>query len=88
MFPGSQTAGIVTRVKGKEYRRLMPTYFFVLPLSKGSSLQGFVDMQGEGDAASRGVCMADPLGRFIYLLYFPQKQVKRAAITLQLKKSP
>ena len=86
MFPGSQAAGIVKRLKGKEHRRLMPTYFFVLAAPDGFEKQNYRKLAGEGDAAKRAVFMTDPSSRFIYLLYFPEKDIRRATIELQFEK--
>jgi hypothetical protein len=86
MFPGSQAAGIVKRVKGKEQRRLMPTYFFVLPAPEGFADGKHAKFQGEGDAAQRAVFMIHPAGRNVCLLYFPEKDKRRGEITLQFVK--
>jgi hypothetical protein len=83
MLPGSQAAGIVKRLKGKEHRRLMPTYFFVLPIPRGFSDSRYTKLQGQGDAVQRAVFMTDSVGRNVYLLYFPAKDRRRGEITLQ-----
>ena len=86
MFPGSQAAGIVKRLKGKEHRRLMPTYFFVLPTPEGFTDGRYAGLRGEGDAVRRAVFMTDSAGRNIYLLHFPEKDKRRDEITLQFAK--
>jgi hypothetical protein len=83
MLPGSQAAGIVRRLKGNQQRRLMPTYFFVLPAPDGFADRGYTGLGGEGDAARRSVFLTDPPGRSVYLLYFPEKDRRRAEIALQ-----
>jgi hypothetical protein len=83
MFPGSQAAGIVKRLKGKERRRLMPTYFFVLPAPRRFVRRQYARLQGEGDAAERSVFVMHPAGHTVYLLHFPSKDRRRGEIMLQ-----
>ena len=83
LFPGSQLAGIVKRLTNEPIRRLTPLYFFRLPLPGGSGVQAHRRLERDGEDANRMVYLTDPLGRFIYVLYFPEKEAKSDAFTLQ-----
>lgn len=83
LFPGSQLAGIVKRLTNEPIRRLTPLYFFRLPLPGGSEVQPYRRLERDGEDANRTVYLTDPLGRFIYVLYFPEKETKSDAFTLQ-----
>jgi len=83
VFPGSQTAGIVKRLKGKDYRRLMPTYFLRLDRPAGLNVGNWRAIARSGDFDTRAVFSTDSLGRYIYVLYFPDEEKKRGRITLE-----
>lgn len=84
-FPGAQTAGIVKRLKGKDYRRLMPTYFLRLDRPVGLHMDNLTVLARNGDADMRTVFSTDMLGRYIYVLYFPDKENRREKITLEFR---
>lgn len=81
-YPGSQTAGIVKRIKGKPYRRLMPVYFLRLDLPAGSDVSTKRGLVRSGDKDTRAVFSVDPLGRYVYVLYFPEQETRGEKITL------
>ncbi len=83
MFPASQVAGIVKRLKNEEARRLMPIYFFRLPLSIQYDRSTYTKLQREGETDSRAVFLVDPLERFIYVIYFPEKETKGEVFDLR-----
>jgi hypothetical protein len=76
MFPGSQVAGIVRRLKNKPVRRIMPLYFFRLKKPAELDIEHWRLDQIAGDSSGRSVFLADPLERFLYVLYFPDKETK------------
>jgi hypothetical protein len=82
-FPGSQTAGIVKRLKGKDYRRLMPVYFLRIDCPAGLDLSGWRALARSGDSDKRAVFATDPLGRHVYVVYFPEEEKSREKITLR-----
>ncbi len=85
MFPGSQLAGLVQSVEGREARRLTPLYFFKLPLPSGF-LEGGSRSVDSGDAlGTRGVYRTDPMHRFLYLLYYPAAERPEQVFRLQFR---
>jgi hypothetical protein len=82
-FPAAQAAGIVRKLKDKPQRHLMPTYYFRVPAGEGFASQGYVRLQRVGQAESRAVFLTDPLGRFVHVVYFPEKDKARARFELQ-----
>jgi len=82
-FPGSQVAGIVQRVKNTTQRRLMPTYFFRLRLPATFAARNYKTLQRDGETPNRAVFTTDPLARYVYVLYFPQKEKARDRFTLR-----
>jgi hypothetical protein len=83
MFPGSQVAGIVKALKNKPIRRLMPFCFFRLPFPADLDMGAHRCLQRDGDPPNRAVFLTDPLKRFIYVLYFPEKEVESDAFALR-----
>jgi len=88
IYPGSQLAGIVERVKEKEYRRLLPLYFFKLPVPEDFSFERYNDIFREGDKSNRAVYLPDPAAGYIYVLYFPHKEKSNDSFTLQFIQNP
>ena len=84
-FPGSQTAGIVKRLKGKDYRRLMPTYFLRLDRPVGLNMGKWLSITRKGDTDTRAVFSMDQLGRYVYVLYLPDEENRREKITLEFR---
>jgi hypothetical protein len=76
MFPGSQVAGIVKKLKNKPIRRLTPFYFFRLEAPAGFDADGYRRLEYNESASERSVFLEDPLKRFVYILYFPEKEAK------------
>jgi hypothetical protein len=83
--PGAQVAGVVRRLKHKTARRLMPFYFFRLPLPQGFSPRGDMDLARDGDNTPRTVFLPGPFGRFGYVLYFPKKDAPRERYVLRFR---
>ena len=84
-FPGSQTAGIVKRLKGKDYRRLMPTYFLRLDRPVGLDMGKWLALTRNEDTDTRAVFSMDQLGRYVYVLYLPDEENRREKITLEFR---
>jgi len=80
MFPGDQVAGIVKRLKNKEIRRVAPLYFFRIPMPKGFDPLRYTALKGPDETIDRTVFLADPFERFLYILYFPEKDKKEEFI--------
>lgn len=83
IFPGSQLAGIVKRLKSQTHRRLMPTYFFRLSVPKAFAERKYRTLQRDGDTGTRAAFITDPLGRYVYVLYLPGKEKARERFTLR-----
>lgn len=81
-FPGSQTAGIVARMRRRQTRKLMPLYFFRKRLPGNFSYgQGVpVDEKGKSD---RCAVLADEYDRYLYILYFPKDVEKNQEYKLE-----
>jgi hypothetical protein len=86
MFPSSQVAGIVKRLKAREARRLTPLYFFRLSFPEGFDPQQYASLQRRDEPPNRGVFMADRLKRFLYVLYFPASEVRDDEFELRFVK--
>lgn len=87
MFPGSELAGLVKRLKDRPVRRLTPMYFLRLPMPGGFAARGYADLQRAGDTSPRAAFLADPLQRFLYVLYFPEKVERREGLHLRFKEA-
>ena len=83
MFPGDQVAGIVKRLKNKDIRRVAPLYFFRIPMPKGFDPLQYTALKGPDKISDRAVFLADPFERFLYILYFPEKDKKEQELILQ-----
>ena len=83
MFPGDQVAGIVKRLKNKDIRRVAPLYFFRIPMPKGFDPLRYTALKGPDETSDRAVFLTDPFGRFLYILYFPEKDKKEQELILQ-----
>lgn len=86
MFPGSEVAGIVKRLKHKDMRRVMPIYFFRIPKPESFVPLQYTSLQESDGKMSRSVFLADSFERFLYILYFPSKEKKGQEFTLQFVK--
>jgi Peptidase family C25 len=83
MFPGSEVAGIVKRLKDKDVRRIAPIYFFRLALPKNFSPVRYTGLKELNDTTVRAVFLVDSLKRFLYVLYFPEKEERGQDFTLR-----
>jgi hypothetical protein len=81
VMPGSAVAGIVKRIQDQEQRRLMPLYFFRLDRPKDFD-ETSSSVYRPGALPNRAVFAVDPFNRYVYLLYFPNKDIRN--VTLQL----
>lgn len=86
MFPGSEAAGILKRLKGKEIRRVAPIYFFRIPMPKGFEPTQYAGLKKSDDTTVRAVFFVDSFKRFLYIVYFPEKEEKEQVFTLQFIK--
>jgi hypothetical protein len=75
-FPGSEVAGIVKRIKNEEIRRIKPIYFSRLPLPNKFDRHKYTNLHRDGESDDRTAFSIDPMGRYIYILYFPEKETK------------
>jgi len=82
-FPGSQTAGIVKRLKDKPQRRLMPLQYFRLPVPQSFEQAGYSRLRRTGEQDTRTVFLTDPHGRFVHILHFAAKESPRETFGLQ-----
>jgi len=84
MFPGSEAAGMVQRVKGQSARRLTPLYFFKVPLPDGFADRGYTAIEDPRATRPRAVFRVDPMERFLYVLYYPAGEKPNRAHVLRL----
>ena len=82
IFAGSQLAGIVKRLKGKEYRRIAPMYFFRVPIPTHWQARGFSELVVGDGAPDRTVFLTDPYKASVYVLHFPEQQEEDERIKL------
>jgi len=85
LLPGSETAGLVSRIKDSSQRRLAGLYFFRLPLPTGFAMQRAGRFQTAGDELPRGFFRLDPLDRFVYVLYFPDQEALQNQVLLKVQ---
>lgn len=83
IFPGSEAAGLVKEIDRDEARQLTPLYFFRLPLPQGFSTRENRRLEHSGDKTDRAVYRVDPLGRFLYVLYYPALERPGKTFTLR-----
>jgi len=84
-FPNSQVAGIVKRLKDKSYRRLMPLYYLRLDRPADLDMANWRRLIRDSQADTRAVFSTDPLGRYVYVVYFPDEEKSRESITLEFR---
>jgi hypothetical protein len=80
LFPGSEVAGLVKKKNGTPLRRVLPAYYFRMPLvgSGVTDRMRLADPGGSNQAAFR----RDPLGRFLYVVYLPNVEQPRSEVVL------
>ena len=83
IFPGSEVAGIVKRLKNKDIRRITPIYFFKLAMPKDAAFMRYKSIKELNDTTARAVFLVDSFKRFLYVLYFPEKEEPGQIFTLQ-----
>jgi len=86
MFPGSEAAGILKRLKGKEIRRIAPIYSFRIPMPRGFDPNQYTGLKKSDDNTVRAVFFVDSFKRFLYIVYFPEKEEKEQVFTLRFIK--
>ncbi len=85
-FPGSETAGLVKKRQSDALRRILPGYYFCVPLPEDfakEDLKLLLPAGGPSQASYR----VDPLGRFLYVVYLPDQEWPGEAIVLRWAKS-
>ena len=82
MFPGSQAAGMVKGVEGDPDRRLTPVYYFRTTVPRDWPF-GLGEVEAVGVEASRISVRIDPVGRLLYLVYYPE--VERAGESIDVR---
>ncbi|MFB0554934.1 MAG: C25 family cysteine peptidase [Phycisphaerae bacterium] len=86
MFPGSEAAGILKRLKGKEIRRVAPIYFFRIPMPRDFEPTQYAGLKKSDDTTIRATFFVDSFKRFLYIVYFPEKEEKEQVFTLRFIK--
>jgi len=89
LFPGNGLAGLVKRLKDKPERRLLPMYFFRIPVPEAVQMpQGLsIERPGSRRGGTRGACLADPLHRFLYVLYLPEQFRKNETLLFRFREA-
>ena len=72
-LPGGKAAGIVQRTAGGGPRKVLPAYFFRLPLPEGWHTAARLEAKDESDR-DQVVTRVDPTAKVVYLLYFPEHE--------------
>ena len=81
MFPGSQAAGLIKKRNGEPLRRVLPGYFFRVPLP--DNLPGETKVEVVGGKANQAAFRVDPLERFLYVVYLPELEKPNDTVTLR-----
>ncbi len=83
IFPGSELAGLVKRIKDKPQRRITPLYFLRLHLPENFKINNYRDIRRSRDPGGHGVFLCDPYREYLYLLYYPPKERHGKKIVLR-----
>ena len=73
IFPGSQVAGLVKKLKDRDARRVLPIYFFKMPMPPEVASLSHSSLVRSEDTSPRAAFLVDSFKRFLYVLYFPEK---------------
>ncbi|MDP2896039.1 MAG: C25 family cysteine peptidase [bacterium] len=87
LFPGNGLAGLVKRLKDKPERRLLPMYFFRIPVPEAVQMPQGLSIERPGETSPRGACLADPLHRFLYVLYLPEQFRKNETLLFRFREA-
>jgi hypothetical protein len=85
-FPGSETAGLVKKRESDALRRILPGYYFCVPLPEDFAKEDFKLLLTAG-GPSQASYRVDPLGRFLYVVYLPDQEQPGETIVLRWAKS-
>jgi len=85
-FPGSETAGLVKKREGDPLRRILPGYYFCVPLPEDFTKDD-LKLLLPGSGPSQASYRVDPLGRFLYVVYLPDQERPGETIVLRWAKS-
>lgn len=81
--PNAQAAGLIKRIEGDQPARILPIYYARLPLPENFNTDTVVRFARAKDKTSRAAWRVDEFGRFIHVVYFPQKDRSHAAYELE-----
>lgn len=84
IFPRSQVAGLVKRLKDRDARQVLPIYFFRMPMPPEIALLSHSSLVRSEDTSPRAIVLVDSFKRFLYILYFPEKDGELNEFMLQL----
>jgi hypothetical protein len=84
-FPGSETAGLVKKRPGDSLRRILPGYYFCVPLPDDFTNED-LKLLLPGSGPSQASYRVDPLGRFLYVVYLPDQEQPGETIVLRWAK--
>lgn len=85
-FPGSEAAGLVKRLKHVYARNIKTIHCFRVKQPRDFDVNAFTGIQ-RSDEANRAVFRTDASGRYLYVLYFPNKELPDERYTLRFTES-
>jgi len=74
--------------KSRTVRRIVPMYYCRLDLPDGFAASGYTSLQREGECPDRAVFRTDGAGRYMHVLYFPQKESRNEQLLLHFGSQP
>ena len=87
MFPNSQTAGLI-KSEAETMKRILPLYYFCLPLPEGAARSGATDLEPSRHDARRLDVRIDRARGLLYLVYYPDQEMPGGSLVLHLKAVP
>ncbi len=87
MFPNSQTAGLI-KFEGEMMKRVLPLYYFCLPLPEGLAQNAATDLEPSRHDARHLDVRIDRTRRLLYLVYYPEQESPGESFVLHLKAVP
>ncbi|MBN2270955.1 MAG: hypothetical protein JXN61_10095 [Sedimentisphaerales bacterium] len=83
IFPGSEVAGLVKKLKDRDARRVLPIYFFRMSMPAEIASLSHSSLVRSEDTSPRAAFLVDSFKRFLYVLYFPEKDGELDEFMLQ-----
>jgi hypothetical protein len=85
MFPNSQAAGLMRTVEGETVKKVLPFYYFCLPLPESLAKGGATQLEATRADARRVDARIDRSRGLVYVVYYPEQETPGESIDVRLK---